>query len=1092
MKVVKSMHVRIRIYIATLASLLVTVPALPQSSTATLFGSVTATAGEVKTALVSYRNLQTGAENGVLTNAQGLYAISALPPGKYSLRADAQGFTPKERAEVELTVGGRVEINFALEPAATAAVPPPTTAATPSRAQSRNSPLRGHLSTIYGPDAQAPQAVLVDLPPPITDTLTGDLSTVIEERKIQELPYSGRDVYSLLVLQPGVVSDSATGSGLGLAVDGQRVAGTNFLLDGVDNNDTLLTGPSARVSADAVQEYRMTTNNFSAEFGRATAFIANAITRGGGNQMHGTLFEYFNNDRLNANSFANNWTRIPRLPYRSNQFGGTLGGPVRRDRLFYFASFDRTYLSTESPFTTVYVPSRTYIASLPANSIAKKLLTQFRPLTGTPFAAYPDAEAVSFQYPVQTRNTLGLGRLDFQPQSSNGRLGVRYVFTDSTADNYLSGPYPQFNAALVVRGQNVAVNYTRTLSSGGVNEIRGGFNTSSVGFDRPHPEIPTMFSGEGVVLPGSPAFYAYTFQNSTWQAVDNFSTLRGRHSLILGGEVKVLRSDSVTSTARDGLLVFDYLGTFAADAPSRLNITVDRFTGAPLPDSAYERNYRQMEFSAFVQDNLHFGRVTVNLGLRWEYFGVPSRTDGPPDWNLFYGPGTDRASRLASATLKQAAPYHPDYNNFAPRFGFAYDVKGSGRSVVRGGYGIAFDRIFDNVWQEVSVNSLGYALYQPAQFQYTFPARQGLPPTTKLFGLESTVQVDETLRTPYGENWFVGLQQRITSSLLVQADYAGSRGRKLIALDEVNRFNSHADGTRLNPNYNTVSYRGNQGSSEYHSLQLSARQALHRNVTFQVSYTLGRTQDNQSDPFRNPVVQVVTSNVASRLTSPLAITGNLPHATFTQQFNSSLDWGASDFNQKHNLVLNVIAQSKEWPRVPWLTRGWQLSAVTGFRSGFPFSVIAPDTGFGVPAFGKLNANRANLAGSVEATYLDPPVPVTGGEILLSKSKFQSPASGAIGLTPRNAFTGPGFYNVDMGISRNLHVPRMKEEARLQIRADFFNILNHTNLGNPVNSIGSPDFGVAAFGRTGFSGALPTAAPLSEQPRHFQIALRLFF
>ncbi len=1071
-----------------------------QSSNATLSGRVTnaATGQPVPNALVFYKNLQNNTQGYKLASADGLYAFPALLPGNYSVRVDARGFTPQERPSVELTVGGRVEVNLALEATGAAPTPevtaPVTTPPVTAPGASPKTALSGFLATIYGPDAQAPQAMLISLPTPITETLVGDLSTVIDQRKILELPYSGRDVYTLLVLQPGVSSESATGKGLGLAVNGQRVGGTNFLLDGVDNNDLLLTGPSAKVSADAVQEYRMTTSNFSAEFGRATAFIANAITRTGGNAVHGTAFNFFNHDRLNANSFASNLAGEAKLPFRVEQYGGTLGGPIRKDRIFYYGSFDQTFNSSRSSEYTAYVPSRTYIARLADNKQAKKLLTEFKAPTGTPVSFYPDAEEIKYHFPLQQRNTLILGRVDFSPSGGRNRLGARYIFSDATADDFLTSIYSGFNAPLVVRAQNLALNFTHTLGRGDTNELRSGYNRGHVGVDRPHPEIPSMLSNDLVSLPGSAAQYTYSFSDAVWQIVDNYTLIRGKHSLVLGGEFKINLSKSDVSTARDGLYVFEGLGTFALDSPGGVNITVDRFTGKALKDNDYVRNYHQRELAFFVQDNWKIARrLTLNLGLRYEYFGVPYRVDGPADWNLFYGPGTNRTQRLASATFRQAEPYGRDYNNFGPRFGLAYDLRGNGKTVARGGYGVAFDRIFNNIWLDLRNNALGYTTLFQGDFRYTFPARDGLPAVSPIFGSENTIQVDQNLRTPYAQSWFAGVQHQLTSKLLVEANYAGSRGRKLLALDEVNRAfsNGAGPGGRLNPNAAIISYRGNQGASNYRSLQLSARQQPSRGVSFQVSYTFSRALDNQSDPFKNPVAGAPSAAAGSRLGTPLLILNSLPHATYVQQFNSNADWGRSDFDQKHNLVVNLLAESQGWSKAPLLTRGWQVGMLAGFRSGFAFSVLDPDSIFS--AFGLLNSNRSELvSGSVESAYRNPPVSVAGGKILLDKSKFKAPAPDQISRMPRNAFRGPGFYNVDLGVSRNFRPQWLGEQGRIQIRADFFNILNHTNLGNPSYSTGNDDFGFAPYGRSGFSGNLPGSSPLGEQPRRIQLGLKIYF
>jgi len=284
-----------------------------QSSQATLQGQVInqASGQPIARALVIQRNLLTSSQGYRYTNEQGFYAFPALAPGTYSVRVDALGFQAEERAPVELPVAGRIELNFALL-AGGPAQPPPGAATTPRLGANP----ANILAIMYGADAAIPQAVLVRLPVSQVETLVGSISSLIDENKILELPLSGRDVYTLLVVQPNVSSDNATARGLGFSVNGQQSASSNFLLDGVDNNDLQVTGPATGVSADAVKEYRMSTNNFTAEFGRVSGTIANVITRSGTNQLHGTLFEFFNHHRLNANSFGNNPVGQPREPVR--------------------------------------------------------------------------------------------------------------------------------------------------------------------------------------------------------------------------------------------------------------------------------------------------------------------------------------------------------------------------------------------------------------------------------------------------------------------------------------------------------------------------------------------------------------------------------------------------------------------------------------------------------------------------------------------------------------------------------------------------------------------------------------------------------
>jgi hypothetical protein len=1087
-----------------LALFLIPTALLGQSSNGVLSGSVVARSdGHPVRALVVYRNVNTGSTSYVLSNAQGHYSFPALLPGQYTVRVDAptQGFLPQEQNGIELTVGGQVEANFSL-----AAKAGPSSTAVPVAAPTvpTTNATKGFIATVYGQDAEVPAATLIAIPAALTEALVGSLSYVIDAGKITELPYSARDVYTLLVMQPGVTSDSATGRGLGLAVNGQRVAGTNFLLDGVDNNDLLLTGPSARVSADAVEEYRMTTNNFSAEFGRATAFIANVVTRPGSNTLHGTAYEYFNHDRLNANSFSDNFYGAARTPFRLNQTGATAGGPIRRDRIFFFGSFERYYTSSQSfdqpsnvpGYTTpVYVPSASFVASLGANTLAKQVLTEFTPPNGTPYPGFPQIVALTIHYPLLQRNTLFSGRIDDNAANGKDRFSVRYAFSQNTADDFVDYVYPGLNAPLSVNSQNVVVNYTRSML-GGVNELKFGWNHGRVGFDRPHPEVPTL-QVNGINLPGSSAAYGYLNANNSGEVVDNFSVLRGNHSLVIGFDGRINYTQSEVSTARDGAISFDSLQAFAQDAPTEIDITVDRFTGRPLTNSDYARTYRQTEWAAFVQDNWKIARrLTVNLGLRYEYFGVPGRTDGPADWNLFYGPGKNRTERLATATLQQKAPYSPDYNNFAPRIGFAWDPKGHGKTVLRGGYGISYDRIFNQIWQDLRDNSLAYIsefcdFPGVCPFRYKFPAASGLPATNSTLGPYVTFQVDQNLRTPYAQSWFLGVQHQVTRSLVVEVNHAGSLGRKLLALDDINRAYSNGpdDGARINPNFNEISYRGNQGSSDYVSLQASARQRLNHGVTFQVAYTLSRTRDNQSDPFRNP--QTVNANVPAfqRLGNPELLGINT--TSFTQQFNSSLDYGYSDFDQRHNIVASATAVSGTRGPVKLLTRDWQLSVLTGFRSGFPFSVLSSGDAI-FSNNGLVLYNRADYAASSHDAFLAASKPGPAGRYLLNPNTFQDPAFGTIGNTPRNAFHGPGFWNADVGVSRSFRVSRLGETTRFQFRADFFNLFNHANLSNPDGSITSSTFGLATFGRQGFSGSLPIVAPIAEQARRIQFAVRLLF
>ena len=1036
----------------------------------------------IAAASVTYRSESTETPGVATTDSEGYYYLPLLSPGFYAIRAEGHGYQAQELEDLELAVAARLEIDFRLRPLSDVW----------ESGQYRSVFLPGTetIVTFYGPDVDTSRSGSFEAQQGKRGTLESAVSAVIEPVSIQELPLAGRDVYTMLIALPGVTSDTGTSRGLGVSVNGQRPSSSNYLLDGLENNNYLVTGPLTAEAPEAVQEYRISTNNYSAEYGRTAGFVANAVSRAGSSQYHGTGYLYLMNESLNANGFQENLAGVKRLPDKQSELGFETGGPVLRERLFFSAALDHLRSrSTQDP-AVFTLPSTSFNLYTTASSVASKLLAEF-PARVVNNGLSPTGW-LTLSPPVAVDRTLAMSRLDYLAPGGKDRITGRVSIARTSEPDFIWSPYPQFISPLEENTESVALTWQRSLTPALTNEAKLGFSSDDLYWNRAHSEIPTLLSGDGVTLPGSPAFYSYKNQSNTWEILDNIVRARGKHVTTAGGGVLFRTVSGYLTAGRDGQYLFSNIAFFALDRPAFFSAAVNQQT---LPDAglpSYNRDYRYNQFFFFAQDSFRLtSRLTLNYGIRYENYGAPENVGQTKDALVQLGEGSNFAQRLASATLVFPGPgnesiYGSDNGDWAPRFGFAYDLTGKGSTVLRGGFGIFYDRPFDNLWQNVRSNNFVLPIFTiDGTANYLAPVSSELSSFSGQVGptnFPNLTLMDPNLRNGYAQSYFLGVQHRFSGNLTLEVNTLGALGRRLITTDIVNREFTTATGTgRYNQSLPDIAWRSSQGSSHYNALTALLRYRASR-LTAQVAYTWSHAIDNQSDPLLGDFFDLNYTRLGSS-----SSTNQI--SAFAQQFNSSSSLGNSDFDQRQNLVFLSIIDLPRFSGPRWLriaSRDWHFSQLAAFRSGFPYSVYADS--LALPGTGEILNQRANLISASS----NPNTPVAGGQLILNASGFSTPGPGQLGNTGRNAFRGPGLYNFDVSFSRSFPVKWLGESGRLVLRVDAFNFLNHANLNNPDSLLSDPAFGVASYGRTEPASGFPAVTPLNETARQLQVVLRLSF
>ncbi len=1005
-------------------------------------------------------NNEAGAVAEATTSSSGYYSCPLLPPGNYVVRAEATGFQPKEVHRVQLQVAGRTLLHIELRKFSDTSKFDDIFFTSPAAELA-----------FYGPDAAKERITAATTNPGSQEALESAPSAVIDGQTLRRLPFPGRDVYTMLVLQPGVTADSSSGRGVGVSVHGQRPTASNFLLDGIESNNTLITGPSTPVAPEATGEYRLSLGEFSAEYGGTLGFLANVITRPGLDQWHGTGYLYNSDERLGANDFQNNRQGFSRPRQREWQGGLQTGGRLPRKSLYLSLAHEHLGVRAHREPEGFKLPAPGFV---PDGAQARELLRVF-PSPATE-SGVNRISSVTLTPTVTIDRSSTLARLDWAGTETRNRIFMRIAAHRSAWPDFIWSPYKDFRSNLRTPLVSAAAGWIRELRPRLVNELRAGAARAQTGWDRPHLEIPTIVSGDGVTLPGSQAFYEFQDRGDSWEVNDNLMWIGGRHIAKFGATLQARQANGYLTPGRDGQYFFDNFGAFSSlNSRASLVIAVDRTAGPPRRSPDFNRHYTHRRYAFFAQDSIRVTRrLVANAGLRWEYFAPPSGNGSHSDTVVRLGAGATLAEQLKGASLSQqhGALYTADRNDAAIRTGLAYS---RGELVLRGAYGMFYDRPFDNLFA-LRTNNYELRSFSSVVPRYDTALAVTLPTTASIARPPVKVSmIGASLRTPLVHSYSMGLQ-RIYGGWSLESTVLGSFSDNLIATDLINRDFSTGE-ERFKPDFPEISYRANQGRLNYNALALLARYKRSGGL-FQAGYTWSHTIDNQSDPLSGELIDLGAANLPR-----LRPAARRQIAAFSKQFDSKADWGNADYDQRHSLLLYGYYDLPSRRSSGWMNRlagNWHVAGIATFRSGFPFTV------FGGATAGVRN-KRADIRNPADIRI---DTPIDGGRQLLNPAAFSGDTVCDRCNSGRNAFAGPGYFGVDGSLSRSFPI---LERARIFLRADVFNVLNHANLNSPRNDLNSPfPFGEAFYGRTGQDAGFPSLVPLRESPRRVQLMLRVEF
>lgn len=983
-------------------SLLFALPVLAQVGGGSVVGYVADPADAVIAgAQVIARNLDRNVPTETTTNQLGYFEFPLLPAGRYRLEASKQGFQRSISAEFALNTGTRPRIDLKL---------------------------------VIG---QVSESISVEATAPLVNATTTDLGVVMDRSKVDSLPLNGRDWRQLVGLQAGVVASPASSGGGrgGIEFHGSSSLGNNLLMDGVDMsfgevngsaNDSSagVSGGSLinTVSVEAVEEFKATGSAFSAEFGRSSGGVLNITTKSGTNQLHGTLFEFFRNEALDANSFFNNRNNLRKPPLRWNQFGGNLGGPLVKDRLFFFFNYEGA-VATRAQNFVVNTPSPALIAQLPA--ALRQTISALSPPVTNPTSNPLIGQHIRNDSQRNNEHTY-MSRSDAVLGSH--RIAMRYSYNHQDYSQPLAEP--SLRRLFPNRFHNAVLQDTWTIGASLFNEFRFGVNRADLFRSEPGREkFPAWWSSnEGGIGSALPSYIG--FMTNTYTVANNLTMIRGTHTLKTGFEVRLVRS------ARDQggqpTHIYNTLADMIGDRPLRVQVL---FGG---PKKLSTENY-----GFYFQDDWRLSRrLQLNLGARYEY--------NPP---FVGGFNVNTSDPFGSFNAAGTPMFKADRNNLAPRAGLVFDVLGNQKLVLRSGGGVGYLPpqpifLYDAAFIDPRlpfVTNFAPADVPPGTSSYPFPQsfvaavvkNPSLLPAN--FVLARAV-ADYNRRDTYAGQWNFSVQYGVTKALAVQAAYVGSRSVNLPSPRTLNLVDPRL-GRRPRTDLGDVQYIEHIGRLSYHGLQLSVNQRMWHGLTFDAYYTWSKGMAyggaDTSLGFTEGTVQ-----------DPLNIAGSYGprQGDTTHRATGVISYAIPSGRFKQNALGKTLLS------------GWSLQAIAGKRSGVALNLDA----------GRDNARNGRAAGQRPDAVpgVSPYVRNTNTLVWITPTAFDnaSPlAQSRFGNLGFNTLRGPGAVTLDGALHKSFF---LTERHRLTFRFELFNAMNHVVLGNPVLSLTNPNFGRIQSGSGG--------------------------